>query len=140
VRFSVEHNGVPIGFVELDQGELVAGRLVPLPTLDSLRDTLRAGSRALLALGFFGAATPAGQNGAGDALRAAAALQFDLLDDRGEFVPTTFVNLIEAPDNEVVVLTRFGHAHAMVGARVRTPRRAVPEDEQPPASEGNAPG
>ena len=116
MRFSVMHEGVPVGFVELASGELVAGQLTPLPSLDPLRDTIREGSNALLALGFFGAATPAGQNGAGASLRAAAALQFDLVDQRGELTPSTFVNVLESPDGGLVVLARLGHAHATVAA------------------------
>jgi hypothetical protein len=116
VRFSVMHAGIPVGYVELGSGELTAGRLVPLPALDPLRETIREGSAALLSLGFFGAATVAGQNGAGPSLRAAADLHFDLFDDRGDLSPTTFVNLLESPDGGVVVLARHGHAHARVGA------------------------
>jgi len=134
VRFSVMHEGVPVGFVELASGELVAGQLTPLPSLDPLRDTIREGSNALLALGFFGAATPAGQNGAGASLRAAAALQFDLVDERGELRPSTFVNILEPPDGGLVVLARLGHAHATVGAKLPpavrdTSAHARPEGE-----------
>ena len=118
MRFSVLHEGIPVGFVELAPGELVAGHLTPLPALDPLRDTIRDGSDALLALGFFGAATAAGQNGAGASLRAAAALQFDLVDARGELSPSTFVNVLESPDGGLVVLARLGHAHAIVGAKM----------------------
>jgi hypothetical protein len=118
------HEGIPVGFVELALGELVAGQLMPLPALDPLRDTIREGSNALLALGFFGAATPAGQNGAGASLRAAAALQFDLVDERGELSPSTFVNVLESPDGGLVVLARLSHAHATVGAKIPArPRR-----------------
>jgi hypothetical protein len=123
VRFSVVHEGIPVGFVELGSGELVAGPLSPLPALDPLRDTIRDGSNALLALGFFGAATPAGQNGAGASLRAAAALRFDLFDERGDLSPATFVNVIEAPDGGVVVIARLAHAHAIVGAKLPVPVR-----------------
>ena len=122
MQFSVMHEGIPVGFVELASGELVAGQLTPLPALDPLRDTIREGSNALLALGFFGAATPAGQNGAGASLRAAAALQFDLVDERGELNPSTFVNVLESPDGGLVVLARLGHAHATVAAKL--PARA----------------
>jgi hypothetical protein len=83
-----------------------------------LRDTIRNGSDALLALGFFGAATAAGLNGVGASLRAAAALQFELFDDRGDLTPTTFVNVLEPPDGGLVVLARLGHAHATIGAKL----------------------
>lgn len=131
MRYSVMHEGIPVAGVELAPGELVAGRLAPLPSLDPLRDTIRGGSNALLALGFFGAATAAGQNGVGTALRAAAALQFDLVDERGNLAPASFVNLIEAPDGGVVVLARFGHAHAPVSARVPPAPRHEPDRHRP---------
>ena len=77
----------------------------------------------MLALGFFGAATAVGQNGAETALHAAAELQFELVDLQGELVPATFVNVIEAPDGGLVLLARLGHAHARVPAvRSETPR------------------
>ena len=131
MRFSVMHEGVPVGFVELSSGELVAGRLAPLPALDPLRDTIRDGSTALLALGFFGAATAAGRNGAGASLRAAASLRFELFDERGDLVPATFVNLIEPPDGGLVVLTRFGHSHALVGASLPPVVRSTSGGETP---------
>lgn len=131
MRYSVVHDGIPLGFVELGPGELVAGALAPLSALEPLRGTIRAGSNALLTLGFFGAATVAGQNGIGAALRAAAALQFDLVTDQGELAPATFVNLIEAPDGGVVVLARFGHAHAAVTAPTKPAPRRESAHERP---------
>jgi hypothetical protein len=125
VRYAVMHEGVPIGHVELSGGELVAGPLTPLPALEPLRATVQEGSAALLSLGFFGAATAAVEGDTEAALRAAAAIQLDLADLRGELVPTTFVNLLEAPDGGLVLLARFGHAHARVPAeREATPRNA----------------
>ena len=128
----VRDTGVPVGAVELKERELAAGRLARLPGYAPLRETVRAGSAALLALGFFGAAA-AGVEPAG-ALAAAAALHFDLLDPRGELVPTTFVNLIEAPaDGAVVVLARFRDAHAAVPARLTPPPGAGGQGASPPA-------
>jgi hypothetical protein len=135
VQYAVMHEGVPVGYVDLAAGELVAGPLVPLPAFEALRPTVQAGSAALLAVGFFGAATPAGQNGAGAALHAAAVLQFDLVDVRGELVPATFVNLIEAPDGGLVVLARLAHAHARVPAVRPMPPRASADAERPGAAE-----
>jgi hypothetical protein len=51
-------------------------------------------------------------------LRAAASLHFDLFDERGQLTPATFINVLEAPDGGVVVLARFAHAHAAVGATI----------------------
>jgi len=123
MRFSVNHDGVPVGFVELSEGELVAGTLTPVAALDVLRPTIRAGSDALLALGFFGAASGAALNGAGTALRAAADLRFELVDIEGRVAHATFVNLIEAPDGGVVVIARLSHASAATPAFVSSPLR-----------------
>ena len=126
MRFSVVHDGVPVGFVELTTGELVAGSLAPVAALEPLRPTIRAGSDALLALGFFGAASGATLNGAGTALRAAADLRFELVDFHGQLAHTSFVNLIEAPDGGIVVITRLSNDHATIPATVSPAPRAEP--------------
>lgn len=131
MQYSVVHNGIPVGTVDLAAGDLVAGRLAPAAPLEPLRATIRAGSNALLVLGFFGAAPTAGQQDTPAALRAAAALRFDLLNEHGELAPTTFTNLIEAPSGSVVVLARFGYAHAPISALVPPPPRPVPEGVDP---------
>jgi hypothetical protein len=135
MQFQVVHRGVPVGQVDLVPGDLVAGTLTPTPAIDALRDTLRAGSEALLAMGFFGASDATRTHPDGQALSAAAALRFDLFDSRGELTPTTFVNLIESQDGRVVVIARFGHAHATKPAtRRESPRTdfdandAAPDD------------
>lgn len=138
MRFSVTHEGVPVGFVELRPGELVAGSLAPLPALEPLRDTIRAGSNALVALGFFGAPPRARESGSGQALRAAAALEFDLLNNRGELTPATFVNVLEVPDGDVVVIARFAHEHATVAAAVRPSLRRDSGGNNPRPDEGDA--
>ena len=132
MRYTVLHRGVPLGFAELAPGELAAGTFVPLPTLASIRNTVRKGSQALLALGFFGAATEAGRNGVGDALRAAAALEFELMNEAGNLIPATFGNLIEAPDGGLVLLVRFGHAHSGVGAPLKPRERSEGNEQRPP--------
>ncbi|HEY7394537.1 MAG TPA: hypothetical protein VH559_06820 [Gemmatimonadaceae bacterium] len=124
MRYSVNHDGVPVGFVELPEGELVAGKLAPVAGLEAFRPTIRAGSDALLALGFFGAASGVALNGAGTALRAAADLRFDLVDVDGGVVHANFVNLIESPDGGVVVIARFRDAHATEPALVPRPLQA----------------
>ena len=138
MRYTVVHEGTPMGCVDLSAGELVAGPLTPMPTFDVLRPTVQAGSAALLALGFFGAALAEGKNGSAAALRAAAALQFDLVDDRGGLAPTTFVNLIEAPDGGVVVLACFRHAHASIPAVRHLVPRADKEAGWPTVEQADA--
>ena len=58
-------------------------------------------------------------------------VRFDLFDARGDLTSVTFVNLIEAPDGGVVVLARFGHAHAMVTAPLPPARRRDANREHP---------
>ena len=124
-----------MGDVDLAPGELVAGQLVPRPALDPLRETLRAGSEALLALGFFDAVAVGRESDTASALRAAAKLRFDLFDVRGELVPATFVNLIEAPGGGTIVLARLGHAHAEVSASLVPTPRAEHSENRPSAEE-----
>ena len=135
MRYAVMHKGVPIGHIDLTDGELVAAPLLALPAFEALRPTVHAGSVALLALGFFGAATAADHNGAEAALQAAAALQFDLVDLRGELVPATFVNVLEAPDGGLVVFARLGHAHARVPAIQPMAPRTDADAARPSADE-----
>lgn len=125
-RYTVRHRGVPLGTVELEDRELSAGSMTPTASYASIQPVVREGSAALLRLGFFGAAMH--MPGATDAddvpLRAAAELQFDLVDADQREVPATFVNLIEPPgDGRVVVLARLSHAHASVGAERKPPIR-----------------
>jgi hypothetical protein len=57
--------------------------------------------------------------GGPEALRTAAALQFDLFDESGHLVPTDFVNLFELPENPTVwVIARIRHSYAGRGATI----------------------
>ena len=117
MRYTVLHHGVPIGTVELTDRELAAGTMAPTEAYQAVRPTIRSGSEALLQLGFFGAASqmPGADR---ESLSAAAALAFELTDLDGRDVPVTFLNLIEAPgDERVVVLARLSHAPAAVPAK-----------------------
>ena len=62
MRYTIMHQGVPVGHVDLPSGEIVAGQVKPLPALDPLRPVIEPGSAALLAVGFFGAAAAAGDH------------------------------------------------------------------------------
>lgn len=136
MRFTVRHQGVPVGVVDLVGQELSAGSMEPAPGYAAIQPIVRAGSTALLHLGFFGAATLGSTDNADvDRLHAAAGLRFELVDDDGRDIAATFVNLIEAPgDERVVVLARFGHAPAAVGARRRPAAAAAPTAARPDAT------
>lgn len=124
--FTVRHLGVPIGNVQLTADATVsAGQLTPTPAYAAIRDVVREGSNALLQVGFFGALAQLSNSGAPvPALRAAAALSLDLVDDAGNDVAATFVNLIEPPDdNQVVVLARLSHSYSRTPAMRSGPVR-----------------
>jgi len=127
MRYTVKHHGVPIGAVELSERELSAGTLEAAPGYAAIRPVIQAGSETLLQLGFFGASThPLSTDTA--SLSAAAELSFELVDSEGRDVPATFVNLIEAPgDERVVVLARLSHAAAGIPARASLRRGAAPD-------------
>lgn len=135
MHYTVHHRGVPIGTVELTAGELSAGTMTSAPGYATIRQTIRDASIALPQLGFYGAAArdfDAPETGVSAALAAAAKLPFELRNAAGEEVPTTFVNLIEPPgDSRVVVLARFSHSHARVGA-TQTPLLHEVADENAP--------
>lgn len=109
--------------MDLEANELVsAGTLRRESGYMSVQATIRAGSVALERLGFLGVAASLepqpGELPVSSAenvlpLSAAAALNFDLVDQEGRLVPTTFVNLIEpAGGDPVFVLARMRHAAA----------------------------
>lgn len=135
MQYTVQHLGVPIGTVELTAGELSAGTMLSAPGYATIQQTVREASIALLQLGFYGAAArdfgaPEAPESA--ALAAAAKLPFELRNAAGEEAPTTFVNLIEpSGDSRVVVLARFSHSHARVGA-TRTPSSRDMADAKTP--------
>lgn len=135
MRYTVQHRGVPLGTVELTAGELSAGTLFTLPGYEAIRQTVRDASVALLQLGFYGAAARdlnVPESSQSSSLEAAAKLVLELRGADGEEVPTTFVNLIEPPgDARVVVLARFSHSHARVGATRTPPLREAADAKAP---------
>jgi hypothetical protein len=103
----------------------------PTDAYGSIRAIIQAGSNALLQIGFFGAASRSDSVDPAP-LAAAAALSFELIDRDGNDVPVTFLNLIEAPgDERVVVLARLSHAPAAVAAKRGPARQAAPEASGP---------
>ena len=125
MQYMVRHHGVPIGQVELAPREVLsAGVLIPNNAYNAIRETVRAGSATLLNVGFFRAASLIEDASPLDErvppLRAAAELAIDLVDVNGQEVAATFVNLIQPPnDNRLVVLARIAHAYADIPATRR---------------------
>ena len=141
MRYTITHQGVPVGVVELvPDAELVAGAVAPLPAYDALRPTTRAASVALrnvvpvgprpLDPALFGRGEPGAELAAAqEALRRGAELgrALELRDPDGALVPADFVELTDWPggDPEVAVLVRFRSAHAGVPAVRRSPPGAA---------------
>lgn len=121
--FTVLHEEAPIGVVDLPATELAAGTMQRLPRYTSIRPAVQAATIALLKLGLFGAAfppvAPAHREilGLRRALARAARLKLSLVDEQGSSAQVAFVNLLEAPaDERVVVVVAFEDAIAAVAA------------------------
>jgi len=128
--YTVLENDLPIGFVELTSGALVAAPMLRLPLYETIGPTTRSATHAMLQLGLFGGALPPRPPVSRDLLRLrrslsrAARLQLVLLDARGAVAETTFVNLLQsAQQSSVILVAGFADASAHIGAvRPRTPR------------------
>ena len=121
--YTVLKDEVPIGFVELASGALVAAPMLRLPGYAAIRSTTRSATSAFLHLGVFGGALPPVPPFPGELLRLrrslsrAARLQLVLVDARGAVADTTFVNVLQSADESpVVLIAGFSHASAHVGA------------------------
>ncbi|HEY9229277.1 MAG TPA: hypothetical protein VIP11_21700 [Gemmatimonadaceae bacterium] len=121
--FSVRANTVSLGVVDLPAGLLVAGQLEPSPQYATVAEVVRQATDAFLHLGLFDAVAPllppipADTRRLRRALTRAARLQIALIGVNGEQVSANFVNLLEAPaDQRVIVLASFAIAPTSVGA------------------------
>ena len=136
MRYTITHQGVPVGTVDLEpSGDVAAGSVAPLPAYDALRPVARAATVALRNLAPIGPRPPDpplfGQRdpdpaaaAAQEALRRGADLgrSLELRDPTGALVPADFVELTDWPGGhpEVAVLVRFRGAHPG-GPAVRRP-------------------
>jgi hypothetical protein len=129
--YTVLKDDVPIGFVELASGALVAAPMLSLPAYDTIGSTTRLATHAFLQLGVFGGALPAVPPFPGELLRLrrclsrAARLQLVLVDARGAAADTSFVNLLQSAETDsVALIAGFGKASAHIGALL-SPRPAI---------------
>ena len=124
MRYWVHHQGVPLGTVDLADGDLVVADFEPSDAYLSVRGTIREASVALWSMGFF---HPEGAQPriSVEALGRAAKLPFELRDSEGRLIPADFVNVVERPHTEdsPVVFARFRHAHSGVASIVRGPNK-----------------
>ena len=119
MQFTIVHQGVPIGVVELNEpGEYLVVPVVPLPAYEVLRTSVRAASIALADVALSAGTFPE----AGSALRRGADLgrALELRDHAGSLVPTDFIELTDWPggEPEVAAMLRIRGSHAVIGARV----------------------
>jgi hypothetical protein len=139
MRYTLRSDGITLGHAELHTGSLVAARLDPAASYASIQAIVREATVAFLRLGLFAAAVPFAPDEPADvrdaraAMVLAAALQLELLDARGERVPTAFINLLDAPaDGGVVVLVCFDEAAAPLDVSVMSRRLANRWEQMPP--------
>jgi hypothetical protein len=126
--YTVLHEDAPIGIVDLPALGLAAGAMQRLPSYAGIQPAVRAATAAILKLGLFGAAYPPlpWQPRAilrfRRAIARAARLRLSLVDEQGAPAQAAFVNLLEAPaDERVVVVTAFEDASAGVRAMLAAP-------------------
>jgi hypothetical protein len=130
--YTVLEEDIPIGFVELASGALVAAPMLRLPVYERIGPTTRAATDALLQIGLFGGALPPVPPVSRELLQRrrslsrAARLQLLLVDARGAVAETSFVNLLQSTEEQpVVLIAGFGRASAAVGAVPRPSRRPL---------------
>ena len=122
MRFTITHNGVPVGTVEFNPAEESVGIPVrPLSGYAGVREIVRAMTNTLLSI----------SSGKGNLPVAAAALkrgtelkqQLELQDEMGVLVPVDFIVLTEWPGlmPTVVATLQLRDAHATVPAPVPRP-------------------
>ena len=131
MQFTITHEGVPVGIVELKEpGEYMVVPVVPLPAYEALRKSVRAASIALADVALAAGSSPR----TSEALRRGADLGrvLELHDHAGALVPTDFIELTEWPGGEppIAAMLRFRASHARVSAKVvPLPRRERGTDE-----------
>ena len=121
--YTVLRGDVPIGFVELASGALVAAPMLRLPEYETIGPVIRLATHAFLQLGLFGGALPPVPPFPAELLRMrrhlsrAARLQLVLVDARGAVADATFVNVLQSAEtHDVVLVAGFARANATVGA------------------------
>jgi len=133
--FTITHQGVPIGTIELDEAEhRIAAAVAPLPAYESIRPIVRAASIALRAVAV---SAEDADSRSRDALHRGAALgrDLELQSSKGELVPTDFIELVEWPGEtpEVRAWVGLRGVPAREPARVG-PRRGKGPESAPPAA------
>jgi len=138
MRYTIAHQGVPIGTVELQREaeHVTAGDVRPLPAYAAIQPAVRAATRALRNLGFSGPATERvsaerGMSALGDG--AVLGRTLELRDERGNPVPVDFIDLTDwsGAEPEIVAFVRFREAAAPTAAELRVPPQAAADGSRP---------
>ena len=125
MKYTIEHQGVPVGTVELKaQSEVAAADVEPLAGYATIEPVVRAATTALRNLGFRGAVAHVASNASeSTVLRDAATLgrQLELRDGRGAAVAVDFIDITDwsEREREIVAFVTFRDA----SAHVSTPGR-----------------
>lgn len=133
MRYRVTHEGVPVGLVDLEVDDHQGvGTLDPSAAYEALAPTLRAaaalGARARTEL----MTLPLDAEPSQPEMQQAAALAFELWDERGAYVPATVVRMVElATRSGVTVFVEFGHATLVVPAPRLPETGAAPDHNEP---------
>ncbi|HEX5409326.1 MAG TPA: hypothetical protein VFW89_06110 [Gemmatimonadaceae bacterium] len=137
-RYTVTHQGVPVGTVDLAIGtHQGVGTLDTLPGYQAVAPTLGAAARlgrvarsALLVMPSDGS-TPFPELAE---VQRAAALTFELWDERGTYVPATMIRMVRLRTRPgITVFVDFGEAGAEVYAR--TPKRPGQDCDEAPVAD-----
>ena len=134
VQFTITHEGVPVGIVELKEpGEYMVVPVEPLPAYEALRKSVRAASIALADVALAAGSSPR----TSEALRRGVDLGrvLELHDHAGALVPTDFIELTEWPGGQppIAAMLRFRASHARVAAKVVPPPRRERGTDEPAA-------
>jgi hypothetical protein len=133
IRYRVTHEGVPIGLVDLEMDDHQGvGTLEPEPAYEALAPALRSvaalGARARTEL----MTLPLDAKPSKPEMQRAAALSFELWDERGAYVPATVVRLVELTTRPgVTVFVEFGRATLSIPVRRAPENGSAPDHINP---------
>jgi hypothetical protein len=105
MRYKIVHRGVPIGDVELDlTTDPAIGAVAPLEGYDAIRDTVRAATGALIAMGMGTTAPQGSPDPTALALGALLGRELELRDPQNSLVKTDYVEVAEWNDEPRVTV------------------------------------
>ena len=137
MKYTIEHQGVPVGTIELNtHSEVTAADVQPLAGYATIEPVVRAATTALRNLGFRGdVANLASHASESTVLRDAATLgrQLELRDERGAAVAVDFIDITDWPgrEREIVAFITFRDASAHVSTPRTPPAQRAQDSARP---------